>query len=107
MILDVVESIDGCPIRLTEERWYEHIVEKRPEMSGRLQDVLDAVYNPEFILRGNKGSKVAVLNLGYERWLHVFYIEYTNEDGEKDGFISTAIIMSDYNQRKIIWRRGN
>ena len=107
MILDIIESIDGYPIRLTDERWYDHIVDKRPQMSGYLQNVLDAVYYPEFILRGNKGSKIAVLNLGYKQWLHVFYIEYINKDGEKDGFISTAIIMSDYNRRKVIWRRDN
>ena len=74
-------------------------------MSGHLQDILDAVYSPEFILRGNKGSKTAILNLGYRQWLHVFYIEYFNEKGEKDGFISSAYIDTIYNRRKIIWRR--
>ncbi|HSK72280.1 MAG TPA: hypothetical protein VK892_11325 [Pyrinomonadaceae bacterium] len=107
MIIDIVESIHGYPIRLTEERWYDHIVNNKPYMSGHLQDVLDAVYYPEFILLGNKGSKAALLNLGYKQWLHVFYIEYVNEDGNKDGFIITALIKANYDRKKIVWRRDS
>lgn len=33
MILDIVESIDGIPIRLTDERW-EHILVGHQLMSG-------------------------------------------------------------------------
>ena len=101
MILDIVKSIDGVPIRLTEERWYEHIVEKRPYMSGYLQKVLDAVYYPEFILRGYKNSKIAVLNIGYNEWLHVVYVELSTADG----FINSAYIKSNYNKYKVIWNR--
>jgi len=108
MILDIVESIDGYPIRLTEERWYDHIVFRRPYMSGYLETVLDAVYYPEFILPADDGSKVAVLNVGKNQWLHVFYIEYVNEDNKKDGFVTTAYIKPEYNRKKRkIWQRDN
>jgi len=101
MILDIVESINGVPIRLTDERWYEHIVNKRPRMSGYRQAVLDTVSDPEFILRGTEGSKVAILNTGRNQWLHVFYIEL-NQD---DGFIISAYIKNSFNRNQIIWRR--
>ena len=44
-------------------------------MSGYLEAVLDAVENPQFVLRGHRKSKVAVINLGSRKWLHVVYRE--------------------------------
>ncbi len=64
MNLDVVKSINGIPIRLTFERWFEHIVERHPYMKGYYDDVLMTIEKPEFILRGHKGSKIAVCNVG-------------------------------------------
>jgi hypothetical protein len=101
MILDIVISKDGVPIRLTEERWYEHIILQRPYLSGYLDAVLETVENPQFILRGNKKSKIAVINLGRNKWLHVVYKELS----KTDGFIITAMIKDDYNENLIIWTR--
>ena len=100
MILDVVKSKDGVPIRLTFERW-EHIVERHSYMSGFLEAILDAVAYPEFILRGNAGSKIAVANLSRRRWILVMYREL----GKKDGFIISAYIHTDFNENEIIWSR--
>jgi hypothetical protein len=100
MNLGIVESIKGVPIRLTDERW-EHILEDHPYMSGFYEDMLSAVQNPEFILRGNKGAKIAVANLSRRRWILVMYREL----GKKDGFIITAYIDSDFNKNEIIWKR--
>ena len=97
--MDIVKSINGVPIRLTEERWYDHIVFNRPNMSGYKQAVLEAAANPQFILRGNNRSKVAVSNLGRRRWLHVVYRELS----KKDGFIVTAKFENDYNENLVIW----
>ena len=90
MILDTVESKDGIPIRLTDERW-KHICE-HPFMSGFYEAILDTVQYPEFILRGHRGAKVAVQNIGRRKWLHVNYREL----GKKDGFIISAFHFSFY-----------
>ncbi len=100
MILAIVTSINGVPIRLTEERWYEHIIFNRPYLSDYMQAVIDAVENPQFILRGHNKSKIAVINLGRKRWLHVVYRELS----KTDGFIITATIETDYNGNLVIWR---
>lgn len=99
MILAIVKSINDVPIRLTDERWYEHIVFNRPYLSGYLQPVIDAVENPQFILRDHNKSKVAVINLGRKKWLHVVYRELS----KTDGFIITATIETDYNGNLVIW----
>lgn len=102
MILDTVESIDGVPIRLTDERW-EHILGEHPYMSGYYEAVLDAVENPEFVLRGHKKAKVAVINLGRRKWLLVSYREIS----KSDGFIVTAFIDDEFNKNLIIWKRSS
>lgn len=101
MILAVVQSIDGVTIRLTEERWYEHIVFNRPHMSGYMESVLKAVENPQIVLRGHRKSKVAVVNFGAKRWLHVVYRELS----KTDGFIVTAKFEDEYNENLIIWKQ--
>ncbi|MGI8883267.1 MAG: hypothetical protein ACR2IA_03375 [Pyrinomonadaceae bacterium] len=100
MILDIVESIDGVPIRLTDERW-EHITDEHPYMNGFYDEVLKSIDHPEFITRGQKGTKIAVVNLGRSRWLHVMY----REINRNDGFIITAFIDEFFEKNKIIWSR--
>lgn len=99
MILDIVESIGGVPIRLTDERW-EHILEELPFMSGFYQRILSTIENPLFILRGHRGSKIAVNNFGRKRWLHVVY----REIGQHDDFIISAYFKKDYNENSVIWQ---
>jgi hypothetical protein len=103
MILDTVKSINDVLIRLTDERWYEHILVDHPYMSGYYQAVLDAIYYPEFILRGQKGAKIAILNVGRDRWLRVLY----REINKNDGFIITAYIADEFDENLIIWKRDN
>ncbi len=100
MILDIVKSINDVPIRLTDERW-DHILDGHPYMSGFYEDVPNAISYPEFIIRGNKGVKIAVVNLGRRRWLHVFYRELN----QSDGFIISALIDEYVEKSKILWSR--
>jgi len=99
MILDIVKSINGVPIRLTDERW-EHILDEHPFMSGFYENILSTIENPTFILRGHRGSKIAVNDYGRKRWLHVIY----RESNLNDGFIISAYFKSDYNENLVIWQ---
>lgn len=102
MILGIAESINGVPIRLTDERW-EHILFRRPEMAPFVESVLDAVGDPEYILRGHRGTLIAVVHLGERSYLNVAYRELS----QTDGFIITARIERQLDKPKIIWRRDN
>ncbi len=68
----VAYSINGVPIRLTAERW-EHIVRNKPYMRSYYDEVLKAVHNPTWVLRGYAGAKVGVLSPGSRSYLHVVY----------------------------------
>ena len=52
--MDVVNSINNVPIRLTDERWL-HIVENHDELAGYYDTVLSCVEDPEVIISYNKG----------------------------------------------------
>lgn len=100
MILGIADSVNGVPIRLTDERW-EHILYRRPEMASFIEVVLDAVGYPEYILRGFKGTLIAVVHLGERFYLNVVYQELS----QTDGFIITTRIEQRLDKSKIIWRR--
>src|SRR5882762_7740208 len=102
MILGLAHSINGVPIRLTDERW-EHILYRRPEMASFNETLLDAVGDPEYILRGYKGTLIAVVHLGQRSYLNVVYRELS----QADGFIITARIEQLLDKSRIIWRRDN
>jgi hypothetical protein len=74
MILGIAESINGVPIRLTEERW-EHILDSHPELASYRETLLDAVENPDYILASRRRALAAVVVFGRKAFLHVFYVE--------------------------------
>ncbi len=101
MTLAKAHSVDGVPIRLTEERW-EHILDDHPEISASdLNLLLDALEYPEYILRGQAGSLIAVRVLGKSSYRHVIYREVNKEDG----FVITAGIRPTIDKKRIIWRK--
>ena len=100
MILETVPSLNNVPIRLTEERW-EHIVDSHPYMTRYFEDMLDAVYHPEYIFQGHRGSLIAVVMLRKKSFLHVMYRELSREDG----FIITAYIKTSLDRKNAIWPR--
>ncbi|SRR5258707_11874774 len=102
MILGIADSVNGVPIRLTDERW-EHILDSHPELASYRETVLDAVGDPEYILRGHKRTLIAVAHLGEHSYLNVVYRELSHTDG----FIITARIERRLDRSKIIWRRDN
>ena len=96
--MEVVHSINGVPVRLTQERW-EHIYLNKPYMERHFEDILAAIEHPTWILRGYSGSLVAVVPLGSRKFLHVVYKETSRDDG----FVITAFIARDYKRNLIQW----
>lgn len=56
--MDLALSVEGVPIRLTTERWF-HIVENHDDMAGYYDDVLEVIENPDLVLGGYGGSRIA------------------------------------------------
>ncbi len=96
--MQVAYSVNGVPIRLTDERW-AHIVRNKPYMAAYKEQVLRAIERPTWVLEGYAGAQVAVLRLRKDRNLHVVYREL----GTQDGFVITAFMARKVNKEKIIW----
>ena len=73
-MVDTVYSVNGVPIRLTEERW-EHIVNNKPYMEAYYEKVLDAIEQPTWVLRGYVGTLVAILTFGRQQYLPTLFTE--------------------------------
>ena len=102
MILGIAHSVNGVPIRLTDERW-EHILDSHPELASLRETLLDAVENPDYILASRRGALSAVVVLGRKAFLHVFYVEKSRHDG----FILSAYLEEKMDKTKILWRKEN
>lgn len=98
--MDIAYSKNGVPIRLNYERWY-HITENHDDMASYYHDILEIIENPDFIMRGNKGTSKATRNLGKGRWLTVIYKEVS----KKDGFVITAYFLDKRPKGEIIWQQ--
>lgn len=62
--------------------------------------VLDAVADPDYILRARDGARTAVVNYG-KHFLHVYYRELNKHEG----FIITAFYEPDFDRKLVIWRK--
>jgi len=98
--MDVAYSVNGVPIRLSDERW-RHIVNARDEMAGYYDDCLRVIEEPDLVLTGYRGSLKAVKGYGRSRYLVVVYKELSAEDG----FRITAYFVRTINRRNVVWRR--
>jgi hypothetical protein len=63
--------------------------------------VLETVENPNMILRGYRGTLIAVRNYGHQRYLMVIYRQVS----ANDGFIITAYFTSKIDRKKAIWQK--
>jgi len=97
--MDTAYSVNGVPIRLSYERWY-HIVENHDDLASTFHEILDAVENPDVVVRGSHGALRAGKNRGRGRWLVVVY----RERSKRDGFIITAYLLAGRPKGEIVWR---
>ncbi|HEX9916517.1 MAG TPA: hypothetical protein VGB16_02170 [candidate division Zixibacteria bacterium] len=100
--MDVANSVNGVPIRLTEKRWF-HVVENHDDLAGHYDDVLNTLENPDFVLRGYKSALIAIKGIAKGRYLAVVYKELKRDDG----FVLSAYITTKIRKRLIIWRKEN
>lgn len=100
--MDIAESTNKVPIRLTDERWV-HIVENHDDMAGYYDEVLGIVENPDYVIKGYGGALIALKQTEGDKFLAIVY----KEVNPTDGFIITAYFTSKLKLAKevILWQR--
>ena len=92
------QSVNGVPIRLTEERW-QHIVEGHDDLANYEQDVFRVIEQPDTVFEGRHGSLIAVRSYARRGLLAVFYREVSRDDG----FVITARFLVRQPKTKRVW----
>ena len=100
-MIDTAISVAGDPIRLTYERWF-HIVENHDDVAGYYDEVLETLENPDVVLRGYRGTLIAVRHYGRRRYLLVVYRQVSADDG----FIITTYFASKLDRKQVVWRKS-
>ena len=97
-------SINGIPVRLSDERW-RHIVEHHDDLAGHFHDVLETIASPEAVYEGDAGELLAISAPRPSQILVVVYREVADDDG----FVITAFFTSRVRQierRRLVWKRA-
>lgn len=100
--MEVVPSVRGVPIRLTDERWL-YIVENHDELAGMALEVLGTVAEPDTVVSGWRDELLAVRRMDGQYLVAVY-----REASARDGFIITAFMTTKITQlkrRKILWQK--
>ena len=98
-------SVNGVPIRLTDERW-THIVENHDDVAGYYFDVLETVANPGWVFEGDYDELWAVKLISKRKAMLVIYKESREQN---DGFIITAFFTTKVRKlltRRILWQQS-
>ena len=99
--METVQSKNGVPIRLPDERWI-HITEEHSELAGYYFEVFETVNEPKAVYEGKLGELIAVKELEIGKFMVVVYKEVSKEDG----FIITVFLTRKIRQierRNKLW----
>lgn len=100
--MDIFKSINGVPIRLTDERWV-HIVENHDDLAGFYDEIIDIIEYPEYIIKGYGDALIALRQIRKGKFLCVVYKEIRAEDGFViTAYFSTKILLG---KEEIIWQQ--
>lgn len=103
--MQVADSVNGVPVRLTEERW-QHISERHPEMGSEQEKILETIASPEKVLQGDSGELLAVRFYPQTPLTSKFLVVAYREVAADDGFILTAYFTNRLSTRRVIlWTR--
>jgi hypothetical protein len=101
-MVETFRSRFGVPVRITDERW-AHVTEEHPEMAGLRLDVVEAIVDPERIVKGGDGEWLALRALEPGKLVVAVY----RETGD-DGFLITAFLTRRtawLERREQVWPR--
>ena len=102
--MDMVESVNGTPIRLPAERW-KHLVYYHPEMVDYYAEILGTIADPERIFEGRRGEWIAVREHSPGKYFAVIYREIE----DRDGFVITAFLtrrIKQIERGRLVWEKS-
>lgn len=103
--MEIVQSTNGVPIRLSEERW-AHISRAHPEMGSQRECVVETVSAPELVQEGDAGELLAVRHYADTPLTSKHLVVAYREVSAEDGFVVTAYLTRrPSRRRRVVWKR--
>jgi hypothetical protein len=100
----VVDSVNGVPIRITQER-LDHIISRHPEMKGHSDAIKNAISGPDFVQTGDFGELLSIKKMPPDLPAKYVVAVY-REINHADGFLITAYFTRKPAEwRTTIWKR--
>ena len=104
-VVALIQSRNGVPIRLTEERW-QHIINEHSDMRDCQLEILRTVEYPDLIQEEASGALLAFRMYQGSPLNGKFMVVVYREVTQTDGFIITAHpARKTSNRRRTIWSR--
>ena len=106
-VLDVLDY-DGTPVRLCRERWYNHILAKRPWMASYLPEIQIVITAPKLSKRIITNERFPdcldyyMFGLGRGKASRLYLkvvIQFYEKEGQKRGWIRTAFFVSELSRK--------
>lgn len=101
----VAFSINGIPIRLTEER-LAHIAKQHPELAGGKDSILTVINDPDIVQKGDAGALIAVKHFEETPVKSNKYLNVVYKEQEVSGFVLTAYYSNSLRSRVILWKKS-
>ena len=100
--MEIAESANKVPIRLTDERWI-HIIENHDDLAGYYDEILTIIEVPDYVIKGYADALIALKLMADDKFLAVVYKEVS----AADGFIITAYFTSKIKLERevVVWQR--
>lgn len=100
----IVSSVNGVPIRLTQERW-NHIQYHHPEMVDLRESILETLSDPEAIQQGDYGELLAIRYYPRTPLTRKYLVVVYREISADDGFVLTSYLATRPSSRRTtIWK---
>ncbi len=90
-VLHVITSVFNNPIRITARQW-AHVTEAHDYMSGNMDKVLETLAEPERIIAGAQGERLALRDYAATNITRKTAVVVYRE--QPDGFLITAFFTS-------------
>jgi hypothetical protein len=101
----ITYSINGVPIRLTDERW-NHILRRHPEMAGEKDKVIETIKQPHLVQEGDHGTLLAIRQYPQTSLTQKHVVVVYREVSTTDGFIIMAYLTNHPAAwRKVLWKQ--
>lgn len=99
------DSVNGVPIRLTDERW-QHVVGSHSEMAIERDHVMQTVAEPDLVQAGDFGELRAIRHWPDTALGSKLAVVAYREVSQADGYILPAYLTRRPSRsRSVIWKR--